>query len=184
MRSLAEIFNQHEGKVCDKWELFLREYDRLFTPYRERSISFLEIGVQNGGSLEILSQFFVNAKKIVGCDINQACGDLVFSDPRVSVVIGDACTEQTKNAITKQSKNFDFIIDDGSHKSADIVKTFLMYFPLLSEGGVFVVEDLHCSYWQEYEGGLFYPHSSMSFLRYWLTLSIMNIGAYSRHQLV
>jgi len=165
MRSLAELYNQHEGKTSDKWELYLREYDRLLSPYRESSISLLEIGIQNGESLEIWSQLFANAKKLVGCDINQACGDLAFSDPRISVVIGDACAEQTKNAITKQSKSFDLIIDDGSHKSADIVKTFLLYFPMLREGGVFVVEDLHCSYWQEFEGGLFYPHSSISFFK-------------------
>lgn len=165
MRTLAELYDQHEGKVSDKWALYLREYDRLFLPYRIRSISLLEIGIQNGGSLEIWSQFFANATKLVGCDINQACGDLVFSDPRISVVIGDACAEQTKNTITKQSKNFDLIIDDGSHRSTDIVKTFLMYFPLLREGGVFVVEDLHCSYWEKFEGGLFNPHSSMSFFK-------------------
>ena len=165
MRTLADLYNQHEGKVSDKWEHYLRVYHRLLTPYRDLSISVLEIGIQNGGSLEIWSQFFAKAKKIVGCDISQACGDLIFGDPRISIVIGDACAEETKCEIIKQSTSFDLIIDDGSHKSADIVKTFLMYFPLLREGGLFVVEDLHCSYWQEFEGGLFHPYSSMSFFK-------------------
>jgi hypothetical protein len=35
----------------------------------------------------------------------------------------------------------------------------------LSEGGVFVAEDLHTSYWQEYGGGLYDPYSSISFFK-------------------
>jgi hypothetical protein len=40
-----------------------------------------------------------------------------------------------------------------------------MYFPLLAPGGVFIIEDLHASYWQDWEGGLFFTLSSMSFLK-------------------
>lgn len=165
MSTLVDLYKQHEGKVTDKWELYLREYERLFFPYREQSISMLEIGIQNGGSLEIWSQYFSNAKKIVGCDIDQSCRDLVFSDPRISVVVGDACAEETKNKITEKARSFDLIIDDGSHRSTDIITTFLKYFPLLRKGGVFIVEDLHCGYWQDFEGGLFYPYSSISFFK-------------------
>jgi len=35
----------------------------------------------------------------------------------------------------------------------------------LADSGVFVAEDLHCSYWQEYEGGLFDPFSSITFFK-------------------
>ena len=165
MKTLSELYEHHAGKVSDKWELYLREYNSLFSPYRKRSISLLEIGIQNGGSLEIWSQFFLKAKQLVGCDINRDCSALTFSDPRISVVIGDACAEKTKNEITKKSRSFDLIIDDGSHRSSDIVQTFLMYFPLLRKGGVFVIEDLHCGYWQDYEGGLFKPDSAISFFK-------------------
>ena len=32
-------------------------------------------------------------------------------------------------------------------------------------GGSYVIENLHCSYWKVYEGGLFYPFSSIAFLK-------------------
>lgn len=172
MKTLLDLYKSHTGKVSDKWSLYLHEYDRLFAPYREQAISMLEIGIQNGGSVEIWSQYFPNARKFVGCDINPDCNNLNFEDSRITVIVGDATTAQTRERILQKSLSFDLIIDDGSHTSGDIVKSFLQYFPMLRDGGLFVVEDLHCSYWEEYEGGLFYPYSSLSFFK--LLVDIVN----------
>jgi SAM-dependent methyltransferase len=152
-------------KSSDKWALYLDIYDHLFAAFRERPISILEIGIQNGGFTEVLAAYFTNAVKIVGCDIDEKCGSLVFSDPRISVVIGDAADAGTASRIKEISDSFDIVIDDGSHRSKDIVAAFCHYFPLLREGGVFIAEDLHCSYWHEYEGGLAHQFSSMSFFK-------------------
>ena len=54
-KSLQQMYFEHHGKVSDKWSLYLREYDRIFGPYRSSKIAMLEIGIQNGGSLEIWS---------------------------------------------------------------------------------------------------------------------------------
>ena len=166
MKSLLELYKSHTGKVSDKWELYLTEYDRLFAPYRDETISLLEIGIQNGGSLEIWSQYFPNASTLVGCDINPDCGNLSFDDPRISVVVGDATTPEVVANVLAQSAKFDLIIEDGSHISSDIVKAFALYFPSLKSGGLFVAEDLHCSYWSEYEGGIYHPYSSISFFKH------------------
>lgn len=166
MKSLLELYQSHTGKVSDTWALYLREYDRLFAPYREQAISLLEIGIQNGGSLEIWSQYFPNASTLIGCDINPDCGNLSFDDPRIAVVVGDATKPEVMANVLAQSAQFDLIIEDGSHISSDIVKAFALYFPALKSGGLFVAEDLHCSYWSEYEGGIYHPYSSMSFFKY------------------
>lgn len=162
---LQELYAEHTGKVSDKWSLYISKYDRAFNDYKDKPICLLEIGIQNGGSLEIWSEFFPNAQKIVGCDINPECAQLTYEDPRIAVVVGDANTDATQAAILQKAPVFDVIIDDGSHRSGDIVRSFSRYFPMLADGGVFVVEDLHCSYWQEYEGGLFYPFSSITFFK-------------------
>lgn len=166
MKTLLDLYKSHTGKVSDKWALYLREYDRLFAPYREQAISMLEIGVQNGGSLEIWSQYFPNAQKFVGCDINPDCAKLTYADPRIAVIVGDATTPETQAQVLAQSASFDLIIEDGSHTSSDIVKAFARYFPALKTGGLFVAEDLHCSYWEDFEGGLFYPYSSITFFKH------------------
>ena len=82
-QSISDLYKTHLGYVSDKWASYLPVYDRWFLPYRNREISFLEIGVQNGGSLQIWNKYFNNAKNIIGCDINTQCGQLVFDKDRV-----------------------------------------------------------------------------------------------------
>jgi hypothetical protein len=125
----------------------------------------LEIGVQNGGSLQIWSQHFFNARAIVGCDINPACVKLTYEKPNTHIVIGDIKEPETLAAIREHAEEFEIIIDDGSHTSQDIIHTFCQLFPHLSSDGVYIVEDLHCSYWKQFEGGLFSSTSSMAFFR-------------------
>ena len=165
MKSLFELYREHQGKVSDKWSIYLSEYDRLFSSYRDRPVRMLEIGIQNGGSLEIWGKYFLNAQAFVGCDINPDCAKLAYDDPRMKVVVGDANNDATEAEILIRSPNFDLIIDDGSHTSGDIVKSFARYFRHLNQGGIFVAEDLHCSYWSNFEGGLYYPYSSISFFK-------------------
>ncbi|MER8922459.1 MULTISPECIES: glycoside hydrolase family 99-like domain-containing protein [unclassified Mesorhizobium] len=169
-RSLRRLYDKHDGKVSDKWSIYLSEYDRFFSRYRNKPVRILEIGIQNGGSLEIWGKYFTKAEIILGCDINQNCGLLRFDDGKIDVVIGDANAEDVKRSIVDRSEAFDIIIDDGSHRSSDVIRTFTGYFPHLSDGGIFVVEDLHTSYWQDFEGGLYDPLSSMSFFKRLLDL--------------
>jgi hypothetical protein len=164
-KTIRQLYEDHDGKVTDKWSLYLAEYDRLFAPYRERSIRLLEIGVQNGGSLERWGKYFRNAEKIVGCDINMDCARLQFDDPRIALVLADASADEAQRQILSHSPRFDLIIDDGSHQSRDVVSAFSKYFSSLVDDGLYIVEDLHCSYWQEFSGGLYHSSSSIAFLK-------------------
>lgn len=163
--ALQQLYTDHIGKVSDKWEIYLDEYGRILNKYREKPVRLLEIGIQNGGSLEIWAKYFTNAAKIIGCDINPDCLKLSYTDPRIDVVVGDANTPETYASIIKKSPEFDIIIEDGSHLSGDIIKSFCLYFPSMVQGGTFIAEDLHCSYWSAFEGGLFHPYSSISFFK-------------------
>jgi hypothetical protein len=164
-KSIKDIFIAHKGKIADRWMLYLNEWDRIFSPYREREIQLLEIGVHNGGSLEVWSEYFSHAKTLIGVDINEACKDLVFDDPRIKVIVGDINGTEVRDQINKISPELDIVIDDGSHQSQDIVKTFAHYFQKLNSGGIYIIEDLHASYWAESGGGLFNPYSAVSFLK-------------------
>ena len=163
--TIQDIYASHAGYVSDKWDIYLSEYNRLFQTLADSPIRLLEVGIQNGGSLEIWSQFFSNAELIVGCDINKDCAKLSYEDSRIKLVIGDINNTNTRREIDTHSSEFDIIIDDGSHTSSDIVETFLHLFSHLKYAGLYVVEDLHCSYWRSFEGGLFAPKSSMNFLK-------------------
>lgn len=163
--NLLQIYSNHKGKVSDKWLLYLYVYDQLMQTSREKPINLLEIGVQNGGSLEIWAKYFANAKNIVGCDILSKCKKLKFADSRIKLVIGDVNNKAVLAKINQVCNRYDFIIDDGSHKSSDIIKTFFKLWPRLIDGGAYVIEDLHCSYWPKFSGGFLYRFSSISFIK-------------------
>jgi hypothetical protein len=163
--SLAQLYSNHSGNISDKWDIYLHVYDRILTRFSERNVKLLEIGVQNGGSLEIWEKFFPNAEYILGCDINPACESVVYDSQKIEIIVGDANSDETLSKISKKSMAFDIIIDDGSHTSADIITSFLKYFPRLDYEGVYIVEDLHCSYWTQFDGGLSNQKSSMNFLK-------------------
>ena len=164
MQSLKELYKNHSGKVSDKWSIYLNEYEDKLKNYQKLAVKFFEIGVLNGGSLEIFSKYFSNAELILGCDIDPKCKELQFNTPKIKFIPGDVNKDEIKNQITKLSK-FDIILDDGSHNSDDIIKTFCNYFNYLKDGGLYIIEDLHCSYWREHKGGLFFPISSINFFK-------------------
>lgn len=127
-KNLIEIFQSGHEKMSDKWSSYLPFYQKNLSQYQDLPIKLLEIGIQNGGSLEIWSKFFPKAKFLIGCDINPSCGDLVYEDPRVHLFVGDAGTKELKIAIEKVTSRLDIIIDDGSHQSDDIIKSFALFF--------------------------------------------------------
>ena len=59
-KSLWKIYHDHQDKVSDKWSLYLTEYERIFADFQDKPISIFEIGIQNGGSLEIYGKYFSN----------------------------------------------------------------------------------------------------------------------------
>ena len=164
-KTLAELYAAHQGKVSHKWSLYIEEYERVLAPYREAPIQLLEIGVQNGGSLELWAQFLPSAEKLVGCDVDPRCAQLRYDDPRIAIIVGNANTDATEKSIAEHVPGPNVVIDDGSHQSSDIVRSFARYFPRLMDGGLFVIEDLHCSYWRDYQGGLSHSLSSMAFIK-------------------
>jgi len=150
----AELHHAHQGKSSDKWESYLRTYERLFAPMRDARINIVEIGVQNGGSLEVLSEYFRNAACIMGCDINPLCANLRYDDARISVIVGNANSQEVFTNVAAKAQPIDLLIDDGSHISSEVVAAFVNYFPLVTPGGLYVVEDSHALYWENWGGGV------------------------------
>ena len=162
---LVKLSQAHSGKYSDKWESYLRVYWEELQHIQNSSADILEIGIQNGGSLEIWAKFFPEVKQVIGYDNDPKCRALKFDDPRIRVFVGDASSNEAAVTIEKISSNLGLVIDDGSHKSGDIIRSFLLFFPQLNPGGIFIIEDLHASYWEDWEGGLSDPNSSMQFLK-------------------
>lgn len=163
--TLRELYEKKLGNMTDKWTHYLEYYDRLFSSKRGEIKSLLEIGVQDGGSLEIWADYFPEVEVVVGVDINPDCAKLNFGDPRIKVEIGPAEDDEVADRAVGHAGEFDLIIDDGSHMASHVVDNFVQYFGSVSNGGTYIVEDTHTSYWAKFGGGLEYEGSHLNFFK-------------------
>jgi len=68
---LKKLLLNHKGKLIDKWSSYADIIDNFIYPLCVKSIILFEIGMFNGGSLELWSEYLLNAQNIVGCDVNK-----------------------------------------------------------------------------------------------------------------
>ena len=125
---------------------YLPSYEKILSPYREKDINLLEIGLAFGQSLELWYEFFPNGK-IYGVDISTY---QIFSnrfkqggyenDERFKIWIEDASSPSFKDSLGDLT--FDVVIDDGSHLIQDQVSTFTTLKDLMRPGGVYIIEDI------------------------------------------
>lgn len=164
---LLDIFIGVAGARVNKWHHYLPIYDRYFGPWRDRSgkapLRFLEIGVAKGGSLAMWRRYFGPDAVIFGIDINPACAE--FNGQHGQVRIGSQTDAGFLRTVVHEMGGVDVVLDDGSHRMADIRASLDTLFPLLSLGGTYMIEDLHTSYWTRFGGGLRSEDNFFNFVR-------------------
>ena len=136
------------GDALDKWVHYFAIYERHLARYRERPVRVLEIGVYRGGGLELLRHYLGPAAHLVGIDIEEAARVAVRG--RHPVEIGDQEDPDFLRRVAQQHGPFDVVIDDGGHRMSQQIVSVETLFPLLADGGTYLVEDTHTSYWSEY----------------------------------
>ncbi len=150
--SLWSEFLTHNGRIVHKWKHYFPIYETHFRRYINRPVRVIEIGCGEGGSLQMWKRYFGPNAMILGIDIESACA--AFEEDQISVRIGDQADAQFLRNVIASFGTPDIIIDDGSHVMSHVVASFRCLYPLLSETGVYLVEDMHTAYWDEYGGGL------------------------------
>jgi len=126
--------------------------------------NFLEIGVHKGGALRAWAQYFPIAT-IYGIDIkNKFDWEKTFDKKRIKFTVGDITDINVVNKIYS-GVEFDVIIDDASHMVEDQIITFLRMFQRVVFGGVYIVEDIHTSYWPKFGGGYKRKNTFIEFVK-------------------
>ena len=145
-------FLTNQGKVIHKWEHYFPIYERHFAPWRDRTMTFLEIGVAKGGSLRMWRRYFGPLATVVGIDIDPRCK--AHEEDGVFVRIGDQSDLAFLDKVIAEFGAPDVVLDDGSHQMRHIEATFDALYPKLPKNGVYMVEDLHCAYWPDFGGSV------------------------------
>lgn len=149
---LLRLYAENKGPVVHKWHHYIPIYDRYFSRFRGQDFKFLEIGVSDGGSLQLWRKYFGTSATIFGIDINPACAQ--FDGQAGQVRIGSQDDPEFLSAVIEEMGGVDLVLDDGSHEMAHIETTLRSVFPKLSPRGVYMIEDLHTAYWPEWGGGV------------------------------
>lgn len=157
----------------DKWgeHWYTQHYNRHFKDFKNKKFNLLEIGVggyekpdKGGNSLRTWKYYF-NKASIFAIDIYDKSP---HEEKRIKIFEGSQVDKLFLDNVCKQIGDIEIIIDDGSHINEHIIETFIILFPKLKVGGIYVVEDLQTSYWTEYGGdniNLDNPQSAINFFR-------------------
>jgi len=145
-------FLTNEQRVIHKWKHYFPIYERHFRDYVYKTVTFIEIGCGEGGSLQMWKRYFGPHARIVGLDTNPGCK--AFEEDQIEIRIGEQQDTRFLHRVVEEFGTADIVLDDGSHMMSHVGASFNFLYPKLSTSGIYMVEDLHTSYWEEFEGGL------------------------------
>ena len=152
MKTFQELFDEHNGNGILKWSHYPNIYDKHFNKYRELPVNILEIGILNGGSLQIWEKYFPKAK-IFAIDIDEKCKQ--YETDRTKIFIGDQADKSFLRNVKAQVPQIDIIIDDGGHRAEQQINTFEEMYFHLKTNGVYLIEDIELNYRQDKKPGNF-----------------------------
>ena len=135
---LTKLANYWETDKGDKFGCqhnYTQYYQNYFDKINHKKIELFEIGIARGSSLKVWSSYFNNIN-IDSIDINVNCKNLCKDYDNINLIIADI------NKINLD-KQYDIIIDDGSHLPSDIINSFNKLEKNLKEDGIYIIEDLY-----------------------------------------
>lgn len=149
---LREYFeNNQNNNMIDKWLHYFEIYERHFRPFVGKKIKVLEIGIWQGGSLKMWKEYFGEQAEIIGVDIEPITKK--FEEERIKIYIGDQSNRKFLNKLIEKEGQFNIIIDDGGHFMNQQIISFQELYKSIVDGGIYLCEDNHTSYWARYGGG-------------------------------
>ena len=131
-----------------KWQKYFDVYDAIFKKFRKKKIIFVEVGVLNGGSLEMWKKYFHPKSRIIGIDLNPKCKK--FQKKGIEIFIGDQSDENFWKKFYKKVGKIDILLDDGGHTNKQQIITTVKSISNMNDGGVLIVEDTHTSYMKNF----------------------------------
>jgi len=153
--NLWSDFQNNPGRVIHKWKHYFPIYERHFRDFVYKPVTFIEIGVAQGGSLQMWKRYFGPHARIIGIDIVPDCK--AVEEDQIEVRIGPQQDHQFLQSVIDEFGTPDIVLDDGSHMMGHVTASFEFLYPRTSKNGIYMVEDLHTAYWDEFEGGLHKP---------------------------
>jgi hypothetical protein len=160
---LEKYFRENTGRQIHKWVHYFDIYHRHLQRFRGKRVVIVEFGVQFGGSLQMWRRYFGRRARIYGVDIDPRCKR--SETRRTKIFIGDQEDRSFLESIVAETGPIDIVIEDGGHFPAQQIATFEVLYPHMTSDGVFLIEDVHTSYWKRYNGGVRQPGTFIEYAK-------------------
>ena len=139
MKRLSKLGIKHE---TDKavGHGFTEFYDDYVNKYVKPNV--LEIGVHKGGSLRMWEEYF-GSPLVVGVDVEEKSQ---YQTKNIKTIVADQGDPVQLLKCLDICKEYQIMVDDGSHLMGHQISSIAYLFPYLASGGVYFLEDLHTSF--------------------------------------
>lgn len=148
---LESYFRSNTKRLIHKWDHYFDIYEQHFSRYRDKEVTVVEIGVSQGGSLQMWKQYFGDKATIYGVDIDERCKQ--FEEENIHIFIGSQSDRKFLREVKSKIPKIDILIDDGGHTMKQQIVSYEELFDHVKDDGVYLCEDTHTSYWLKWGGG-------------------------------
>lgn len=164
------FFEQPKKLASNKWNHYFDIYERHFSKFVNKNPVILEIGLGNGGSLEMWNYYFEKKCTIYGIDIEQYCLQIPekLNATNIKTCVGDQSSIDFWSKYLSDKPNFDIVIDDGGHTMDQQITTFECIYDHININGVYLCEDTHTSYSLNYGGGYGNKNSFLEYTKHFI----------------
>jgi hypothetical protein len=131
-----------------KHSSYFQVYEDLLSPFRGRPITFVEVGVLNGGSLFMWRDYFGPQARIIGVEFNPLAER--WRQEGFEIFIGDQSSPEFWRSLFDNVGDVDIVLDDGGHTNKQQIVTATECIPHVRDGGMHVAEDTHTSYFRDF----------------------------------
>lgn len=176
--SAIKQFIKYGHKATDKY------WVHGYTPYYDfhlrgrRKIKILELGVKEGMSVDLWHRAFPMAE-IHGIDNKpERQWDRLVKKDRIHLHNIDYTDPTSLKSLAKEHGPFDMIIDDGIHRPIPQKDAFNVLWDYLAPNGLYVVEDIHCNYRDNYIADTAMPTFTKLVDDIWTTNKVKTVAFY------
>ena len=144
---LFQIYKNLKYKTI-KCDSYFHAYEEMFSKYVGKKITFVEIGVLQGGSLFMWREYFGKDARIIGIDLHPNAKQL--EKHGFEIFIGSQSDKDFWKDFYKKIGKIDILLDDGGHVNDQQIITLSEAVNNINDGGIIVTEDTHTSYFKKF----------------------------------
>lgn len=139
---------------------YCQHYEKHFLPFKDKECVFLELGIggyhfpdRGGAGLKMWREWFTKAS-VTGIDIFDKSGINWPQQNKLNIYQGSQNDTEFLRSLIETIGRPNIIVDDASHNNKLTIQSFRILFDQLAPGGIYAIEDIESSWWQndEFEG--------------------------------